>query len=248
MLVQLIISLFGIAFVHRNLALLEKIDVLTSSKRNYFFYFLQLPFYLYLFFKELFSFILIYIGIFLLTLMLFEKIISFFREKTFETLHLHIIERLILLLKGGKSAQTSTKNVFNNLTTWQKATFNRINEIFELKMKITGEKHQISAFHEFYFRELEIILTSSSNVIEQLKSYREALRLQSNLRHKSRQAIQQSKAQAWISFFIYAVFVLLSKNYLKLELISITMLASLLLFLLGQILIFKLGGKIRWKT
>ena len=63
MLIQLIVSMFGIAFVHRNLSLLEKIDVLSRSKLNLVFYFLQLPFYFYLIFKELLPAILIYIGL-----------------------------------------------------------------------------------------------------------------------------------------------------------------------------------------
>lgn len=248
MLFQLLVSLFGIAFVHRNLSLLEKIDVVSSSKLKFYFYFLQLPFYFYLFFKELFLFILIYIGIFLITLILFDKIIDYFKEKTFEKLHLHIVDRLILLLKAGKSSQTSLKNVFDNLTTWQKATFIKIDEIFEVKKHQSYKKYPKQDFHSLYFRELEVIMSSPCKVIEQLKAFRAVLRLHSSLRHKSRQAIQQNKAQALMSFFIYIVLVILSKNYLNLELKSLTMLTSILLFCLGQIIIFKIGGNIHWKT
>ena len=111
-LIQLIVSLFGIAIVHRNLSLLEKTELISSSKLNSAFYFLQLPFYSYLLFKELLPFVITYIGIFLTTFILFDKIIEYFAEKTFQKLHLHVVERLILLLKSGKSAQTSTKSIF----------------------------------------------------------------------------------------------------------------------------------------
>ena len=248
MMVQLLVSVFGIVFVHRNLSLLEKINVVSGPKLNLFFYLLQLPFYFYLFFKELFVFVFIYIGIFLITFILFDKIIDIFKEKSFEGLHIYIIERIILQIRAGKSAQVSTKNVFDDLTTWQKAIFSHLNKIFEPENQKQSESSSITAAHSYYFDELKIVMCSTGNVIEQLKSYQKALRLQNNLRHKSRQAIQQTKAQALVSFLIYVCFVMLGCVYLKLELISVTMLVSLLLFCTGQVLIFKLGGKIKWKT
>lgn len=180
--------------------------------------------------------------------MLFDKIIDYFKEKTFEKLHIHIIERLILLLKAGKSAQTSTIIVFDNLTNWQKATFIKIGDIFEVKTHQNCKKHLKHNFQSLYFRELEVITRSPCNVIEQLKAFREVLRLHNSLRHRSRQALRQNKAQALISFFIYLALILLSKKYLNLELMSLTMFASVTLFSLGQIIIFKIGGKIHWKT
>ena len=180
--------------------------------------------------------------------MLFHKIVGYFKEKTFEKLYLHIIERLILNLKASKSTKTSVKYLFEDLTSWQKAVFSRFNEFFELKMQKYNENQESSDFQLTYFRELEIILRSSCNVIEQLKAFHQVLRLQHNLRHKSRQAIQQTKAQAIISIFIYIGFVLISKTYLNLEIRSWTMLVSLILFCMGQISIFRLGGAIRWKT
>ena len=248
MLIQLIISLFGIAFVHRNLSLLEKAELISRSDFYLFFYFLQLPFYFYLFFKELFVFVLIYIGIFLITLIVFDKIIAYFREKTFENLHLNVIERIILQLRAGKSAQTSLKNIFCDLTTWQKSLFFELNEICDLKTSEIYKKDKLFDFHSFYFEELKMILCSTGNVIEQLKSLQLGLRLQKELRHRSRQALQQTKAQAMVSFFIYSVFVAISITYLNLEVLSLTMLASLSLFGVGQFLIFKLGGTIKWKT
>ena len=248
MLIQLMISMFGIAFVHRNLSLLEKLDVLSRSKLNSAFYFLQLPFYFYLIFKELLPTILIYIGVILGTLILFDKIIRFFREKTFERMHLHIIERLILLLRSGKSAQTGTKNVFENLTSWQKVTFRGINEIFEIRNREVGEISAFSENQQQYFAELAHILRSTSNITDQLIAFRRGLRLYSGLKQRSRQAVQATKAQAIVSLVIYLMLIVLSKSYLNLKLLSFPVFASLAFFVTGQIIIYKLGGIIRWKT
>lgn len=248
MLIQLMISMFGIAFVHRNLSLLEKIDVLSRSKLNSAFYFLQLPFYFYLIFKELLPAILIYIGIFLVTLILFDKIIRYFRQKTFERMYLHILERLILLLKSGKSPQTSVRIVFENLSSWEKATFAEIIKIFEIKTRNKSEISTISEIQQQYFAELAGILGSTSHVTEQLSTFRRGLRVYCGLKRRTEQAVQATKAQALVSLLIYVMLIFLSHHYLNLNLQTIPVFVSLALFVTGQIIIYRLGRGIRWKT
>ena len=248
MLVQLMISMFGIAFVYRILSLLEKIDVLPKSKLNSTFYILQLPFYFYMIFKELFPVILIYIGIFLVTLIRFDKIIRYFSQKTFERMHLHIIERLILLLKSGKSPQTSVKIVFENLSSWEKTTFCGISEIFEIGTRKVSEFSAFSEIQQQFFTELAGILRSTSNVAEHLATFRRGLRLYNGLKRRSEQAVQATKAQALVSLLIYLMLIFLSHSYLNLKLLTIPVFVSLALFVTGQIFIYRLGRGIRWKT
>jgi hypothetical protein len=244
-LIQFVVSLFGIAFIYRIVSLVEKLEVVSRSKLNSFFCFLQLPLYFYLYFKELYVVILIYIGILALTLMEYDKIIHYFKEKTFEKLHLNLLDRLILLLKAGKSAPTSSKIVFAELNRFEKVTFLKFSHMFEINNE---QNMQMNVIEQSYFEELSHILRSSSGVVEQLKSLREGLRLQKNLRHRSVQALQQTRAQALVCLFIYAVFVFLSLKYLDLELFSATTFISVLLFFAGEMLIFRLGGRIKWKT
>ncbi len=248
MLIQLMVSMFGIAFVHRNLSLLEKADLISTSKLISAFYVLQLPFYFYLYFKELLPFVITYIGIFLITFILFDKINDYFAQKTFEKLHLQLIERLILLLKSGKSPQTSVKNVFENLSSWEKVTFAGFNEIFKIGTGEVSEIFTSSANLQEYFTELAGILRSSSCVADQLIEFRRWLRLYNGLKRKSAQATQATKAQAIVSILIYVVLFFLSHNYLNLKLLTLPVFISLALFVTGQIFIFRLGRGIRWKT
>jgi hypothetical protein len=201
-----------------------------------------------LFFKELFVPVLINIGIFLITLILFDKIISYFAKKTFEKIHLQVVERLILLLKVGKSPQTSVKILFKDLTSWQKVTFAQLNLIFEIESGLNNHLRTLNNSHFIYFNELKIILRASSHISEQLKAFYDALKLQDNLRHKSKLATEQTRAQALVCMFIYIGFLYLSTNYLQLEVFSETVGLSLVLFTLGLLLIFRLGGPIKWKT
>lgn len=245
MLLQMLVSLLGIVILHRNLSLVEKFQVVSSSKLKTAFYFLQLPIYFYIYFKELIAVVTTYIGIFLVTLMLFDKIIEQFREKTFEKLHLHLISQLILHLKVGKSASTSVKIVFTALNSFEKATFQRLQHHFSEKNLRSLE---LDEFHADYFAELQLILSSSSQVSEQLKAFRDFLKLQKSLRHRSGQALQQARAQAYVCAVLYLVFVILSYYFFKLDLLSLTFAGSCLLFLCGELLVFRLGKGFRCKT
>lgn len=243
MLVEVIISLFGIAVVHRNLSLLEKSELISGEKMKVLFLILQFPFCFYLLFKELLPFTLIYIGIFSLTLMLEQQIFAYFRKKTFERMHFHIIERLILLLKTGKSAQTSVKIIFSELNSFEKLTFRYLESIFvDEKSKIRPTR----AENITYFTELRSILLSTSHVIEQMSSFREFLRLQNNLRHRSEQALVTARAQAGLCFFVYIGFFIMSIFYFNLQLWSWPVFVSCSLFCAGQLILYKMGRQIRW--
>lgn len=248
MFVQLMISLFGIVIVYRILSLVEKTEVISGSILNFLFCFLQLPLFLHLYFKELSTFVLIYIGIFFVTLMVFDKIIGFLSEKTFESLHLYVIDKLILLLKSGKSAQLSSKIIFDEFSGWQKAIFFKISVIFEINSFENYKSGRNQLIQAQFFVELETILRSTSNRIEKLQNFRRSLRVYQNLRHRSRQALQQARAQAAVSLFLYVALIILSKKYLNLDVFSWVMAVSATLFVLGQVILFKLGRKINWKT
>ncbi|MBY0553366.1 hypothetical protein K2P97_02475 [bacterium] len=169
-------------------------------------------------------------------------------QKTFEKLHLQLIERLNLHLKTGKSPQTCIKILFDDLSSWEKATFAPLNVIFEIKSVPNDCLNTKNYINSFYFDELNTILRSSAHTTEQLKAFYQALRLRNNLLHRSKQATQQVKAQAWVCCFIYAGFLFLSTHYLELKLFSATTAISLFLFVAGQILIMRIGGRIKWRT
>lgn len=248
MFVELVLSLFGFVFVIRILSLVEKLEVLSSTKLKVFFGFLLLPIYLNLFFKELFVFVFIYIGIFFITLILFDKIIAYLMQKTFVNLHLELIQRIILLLTTGKSASTSVAILFNELSAWQKLVFLRLNKIFEIKTTHNSAALINKWNNSSYFDELETILRSSSHVLEQLKALSEGLALQHNLQRKSQLAIKSARNQAVAIVFVYISIFLMSFKFLNLQVFSMPAVVSSVMFLTGQFIVFKMGGHIKWKT
>ncbi|AGH96718.1 hypothetical protein [Pseudobdellovibrio exovorus] len=245
MFVELIVSLFGTVIIHRNLSLVEKLEVLSVVKLRVLFCFLQLPLCAFLFFKEQIHLVIIYIGIFLITLILHDKIIAYFDQKTFEKLHFNIIERLILLFNSGKSSSTCVKIVWNEFNAREKRIFFQLQHLFEVKNEKNGASE---GFKQHFFTELKTILSSSTAITEQLHAFREVLRVQNQLQRRSRQILQHVRAQAVVASLIYLFFCMLSISFLNLKPLSSTFISSLALFLTGQLWIFNLGKAKKWKT
>lgn len=242
---EILISSFGFVIILRILTQLQKFEVLNQKKTIQLFCFLQIPIYFPLFFKELFFITVIYIGIFLVGLMLFQKILAFFARKAFERRYITFIDEIILLMKTGKSAQVGLRNTYNHLSIWEKCVFKPSLFCFEHE-NISNES--ILADQRFFFQELEHILKSSAKVIDQLVSFRDGLKIQRSLRHKSMQVTKQIRAQAIVAVFIYiGIFTLSWINFRLKDDVGVIML-SLVLFILGEVLIFKSGGCIKWKT
>ena len=105
-----------------------------------------------------------------------------------------------------------------------------------------------SSTQQFYFQELEFVLRSSTKVIDQLSSFRDGLKIQRNLRHKSGQVTKQIRAQAVVAIFIYCGIFLLSWLNFQLKEHPLLIAVSLLLLVTGEIVIFWAGGQIKWKT
>lgn len=245
MLFELAVSLFGIVIVQRILSLLEKIEVLRAPNLKFFSLLLQFPLYLPLFFKELLFVTGLYIGIFTLTLILSSKIIVFFQEITFEKLHLSIINRVLLHISTGKSPQTSLKAVMNSLSSFESAVFATLTD--DLYANLVPSVCVLPK-KMFYFTEMRRILRSEARITEQLQSFRRSLQLQNNLRRKSRQASLQTRAQAVICALLYASMLYFAVRFLSFNLVSFELALSLTMFLSGQMLIFKMGASVRWKT
>jgi hypothetical protein len=246
---QLLLSLFGIVVVHRILSLFEKDEVFEARKLRYAHIFLQIPLTFHLIFKDLTAFNTIYIGSFFVLLILSSKIIEFFRQKMFVKLHLSVLQQLILQISAGHSPNLSVKNVFNELSSAEKRVFAPLKLIFERSTTLSNEKlPPKSADERFFYEELALILNSGAQIREQLAGFRRLLSLQHNLRHRSRQTLAQSKAQALTCGVLYIIILALSVNYLGFEVRSFAFLVSVAMQLAGICTVFSLGRKISWKT
>lgn len=243
--IKLVISIFGIAVVIRFFYQFEKLKPNSAIKLLFLSLLFQIPFYFYVFFKELDAYIAIYIGIILIIFIAQPKIITFFYIKAFEKLHINIIDQLILQIKAGKSPKSACDFVFNNLVGIEKSIFSCLKNIFNEDSVINNTLNlEIS----IYFKELQIILSSKGMVSEQLMAFRDFLRLKKSFRVKVDLALQQAKAQALICVLMYFVFLGLAYYQLGFSVYSLEFVCSITLFVTGLVILFNLGRSFKWKT
>jgi hypothetical protein len=242
---ELFISAFGTAFIYRFLSLLEKVEVFNRVQNNFVSIFLQLFLWVLLYFKEQRYLTYIYIGTFVIILILSNKIISLFTHFSFEKLHLSIIQRVLVQISRGQSAQASVKLVFNELSRFEKIVFADLECVFCKKKSKTAPTWP---HHQYFFDEIDQILNSKTQISVQLNELRQFLSIRSNLRHRSRQILLQTRAQAVVCTLIYIFFWFLSCRFLNMNVFSTASAASLALFSLGLFIILKLGTGFKWKT
>lgn len=245
MLFVLFVSVFGTAFIYRFLSLLEKVEVFNRVQRNLVSVSLQLFLWFLLYFKEQRYITYIYIGTFVIILILSDKIISLFTHFSFEKLHLSIIQRVLVQISRGQSAQVSVKLVFNELTRFEKIVFADLQRVFNANKSKTAPT---LSQQQYFFDEIDEILNSKTQISVQLNELRQFLSLRTNLRHRSRQILLQTRAQAMVCTLIYIFFWFLSCRFLSMNVFSTASVASLALFCVGLIIILKLGTGFKWKT
>lgn len=224
---QILTSAVGLALIFRNLYLLEIFFPVSDQKRIFISAILLLSILVSLIFKELLALSFIYIGIFSLTLMLKQKIVSFFAKKSFEKSHLYFLDGMILQIKMGKSAKSAFDKVFSR--------------------QVQIENNTLGSFQRNYFSELNRIMTCNHDVVGQLGDFRSYLAVQSRLKAKLKKATRPIYVQILVILSVYTgIFWLSFKNF-GLSPFSKETFLSLSLLFSGLCVLRRIGGQVKWQ-
>ncbi len=238
-----LISVFGILIVDRILYRLEIFNYISSPNRKKFLIFSLFTYVLFSIFKDLVAVNMTLFGIFLAFLMFFY----IFHEKKlqilFENRHKSLIDELILIIQTGCSPIKALNDVMATLSVYEMKVFWPLNSLLGSQQRIScvvGMKNQN------YFDELIEILQQKSRVVDQLETFRNSLQIQIKLRRRSRTVTAASKAQAIVAVLIYFVFVTISWMQFKLQEHPRVLTVSVVFLILGLLMIFKVGNRIKW--
>jgi len=218
----------------------QRSDFISSQKSKFLFWIFILPLAGFLFFKDPIIVLTVYIGIFLLGLILFFILFEKIMQNIFEKSKIQLLDSLILQIRVGNSPQKALTEALYCSSKLEKKLFEPIKYVFNTHF---SEDQIHFLFTRDYILELRVILISASRV----QSFRDGLKIQFQFKHKSNQVTQQIKAQAIVASVIYLIIFVISYLNLGLNQFPNLMLASFVLFLVGIIVVFKIGGKIRWK-
>jgi hypothetical protein len=165
-------------------------------------------------------------------------------KNAFENAKIQLLDSLVIQIRVGHSPQKALAEALICCSVLEKKVFEPLKYIFTANF---SEEQIQFMFTKHYILELRTILTSSSRVIEQIQSLRDGFKIQFMFRHKSNQITQQIKAQALVAGCIYLLIFMVSYSNLGLRSYPVLMACSALMFVSGLILVFKLGGRIKWK-
>ena len=164
-------------------------------------------------------------------------------KKIFYASQIRVLESIILNVKTGLSPLKSSKIVFESLTQFEKITFEPLNFMqTSLKVPIYAS----FGYTQDFFGELEMIIKSNTKICDQLEQYKKGLLVQKSMRHKSRMATLQVRAQAVVAIVIYLFLLLFAIHELNLAQFPSVIAVSLMMMMAGVYLILVKGNRIKW--
>lgn len=239
-----LLSAIGFISAHRIMYRFEKFFFMKRKKSIGLFAILIFPLFIFGVFKEHTLLLALYIGLILLSLIFFSLILEKKLKKVFESLHLNFINSLLLHIKAGNSTQKSITESFLGLSMLENILFEPFRSILRPDFELKALPHR---WTHFYFLELQQILRSETRVADQLELFKRGLKIKNKFIQRQQQVTRQIKAQALVAGLVYVTIFILAFTQLDLMSCPITIIISLVLFLLGIGAIFKLGGRIKWR-
>ena len=240
----LLVSVFGLIVSDRFLCRLEKMRFIFPKNKKHLMLILNIPTLALLFFKEHLIYFMIYIGLKLLILILIRIYFEKRLLNVFENSQIRFLDALIIQIRSGKSAITALKDVFLSLNNDEKLIYEPIYIEFT---SIGSVKVRNFNYTATFFEDLAQIIRSNYKTTEQFLQLKAHLKIKQSLRHRSRAALMQIKAQAITAvgiFFLLFIFTWLEMQIYK---YPVTIFVALMLLGTGVYVIFKFGERIKWK-
>lgn len=246
----LLISIFGLFISDRFVYRLENFHIIFPKIRKVLFVILNIPSLYFLFFKEHLILFYVYIGLILVSLIFLNIYFELMLKNTFFRGQIKVLEAINLHIKSGQSPLKSAKIVFQTLTHVEKIVFEPLNYIEVDVVVGEGAKavpiYARKKFASQFFDEMYFILRSSTRVSDQIDQFKRGLRIQNNLRHKSRLSALQVRAQAVVATLIYVFLLCFAIAELQLLNYPAVIGISVLMMTAGLTVILKKGNSIKW--
>lgn len=185
----------------------------------------------------------LFIGILLITLKFFPVILRFFLLRRMQNALIPFLDSVILGLQTGKSFRSSCRLAVDAQTGWVKI---QLHEVIE---SLAGSEHSVAAkslLVKSFIDDLKFVDQSQSRCVEQLRALRAHHKMMESFRRRSGQVTQQIKMQAIIVTALYlALFVFVIRHF-GFAAHKNLILGSAAAFVIGLLVIFHFGRRLKW--
>ncbi len=182
----------------------------------------------------------IYLPIF--TYILIEWFLIYKKSHLFRNHFLEILDSVIARMKMGNSFREALNLSIDSIKTpYLKDIFKELQDrmIYSQKLQTDIPKEIHFAFQTFRQADQDL------QPISRLHYIRQALKVEIGFQQKAQKALLQVHLQSFIMIGLYLALLLFSILYYGTQFLSIILISSLL-FLIGTLIIFLLGKKIKW--
>ncbi|WP_413576310.1 hypothetical protein ACLVWU_18170 [Bdellovibrio sp. HCB290] len=187
----------------------------------------------------------LFIGILLISLKFFPDIFRNFLSRRLSKAVIPMLDNLILGIQAGKSFRQSLHMAIESQRGWQRNQMREIyNWIVSSENSIVAKAARIKDLQEELFE----IDRSQTRTLDQVKALRRQYKVEENFRRRSGQVTQQIKMQAIIVTALYGAllaFVFVQFGFMNHRFLII---CSLFMFVLGLVIIFSVGRRMKWKV
>lgn len=184
--------------------------------------------------------LIVYFLVYFLPLMIKKKFETEIKDQI-----LFFLDNIILNVQSGIPMRSSLAKASDDFTGWKKTQFKLLVNSIHLGQK--NDHFQSKTLKKFH-REIVNIENSKTKNFEQLKSYRQQLKIEQNLRHRSRQVTMNLKIQSLVMTILYFLIGFFIFSNFDTSNSKSVLLFSVFFFSLGQILVFFIGKSLKWKT
>ena len=246
MIIWPLISLIGLLFVDRTIADAESSRLLSPTHTSYvrilsFFAVIVLCWLLH---DHLLALWMLFIVVFL-TPMIAVRLIQSQREVRLKSEFIPILDNLTLAMRSGKVFRAALNLCLASRERRLQWAFQEFTSSLEYGKEMTPFSKDLQI--QFYFRELGLIDRTTHKQIERLKSLRQRLFIEKNLRQKSRQAMLQVKFQSTLITIMFFGLLIFVHQQFGIQRHQQLVLAAVSLFLPGLFWIHNIGKGYKWK-
>lgn len=192
----------------------------------------------------------LFIGVFLLSLIVFVKCFQLYRQESLDQSLILFLDLIILSIKSGRSLKFSIDEVTSQWHhKFQRNFFDRQVKMYEnpCSARDLEELKFKKSLPDLVFSELFQIKKNNSAHLDQISLLRKHLKIMLNLRRRSGQASQQAKAQAIIIFLLYFGLLLFMRSSFGWKRVETFFVTSLPIMIVGIFIVFRIARSFKWK-
>lgn len=167
------------------------------------------------------------------------------REQLLKLQFVPILDQLIMSMKTGKGFRPALQICMERTTTHARFMLREFLSALQYQKEIKSLSEDPGI--RFFFHELALVDQSAHKPVDRMRALRRRLMMEKGFRQKSRQALLQVRFQSWIITGMYILVLGYVQHDFGLKKHSGLVMSASALFVLGLVVIQRMGRNYKWK-